>query len=328
MKKLLVIVGPTSTGKTDLALELAKKFGGELISADSRQIYQGMDIGTGKLSVNSKHAAGAAAFADAKVKIKKAEGYWVVDGIKIHLYDLIKPDENYSVAEFQQEAYKSINEIQSRRKLPILVGGTGLYVQAVVEGLKIPKVPPEPKLREKLERKTTETLLTALKEVDQVTYQTIDQANRRRIIRALEVYHSTGETISSQKTKFKVGFDVLIIGLTSDRQELYRKADQRIESWFASGKFQSEVKELLKRYSPSLPSFTSLGYQDMVSYIEKRISLNEAIQRTSFKHHGFIKRQLTWFRKMKNIRWYDIKTLHREKLVKEIEDWLGKAADA
>src|SRR3989344_6637638 len=293
MKKLLAIVGPTGTGKTDLALELAKQFNGEIISADSRQIYTGMDIGTGKEIRNSKH------------EIRKSEGLWVVDGVPIYLYDVIDPDQSFSVAEFQQLAYKKIDEIHKQSKLPILVGGTGLYVRAVIQGLKIPQVQPDKRLRKRREKKPLATLLKELEEVDPKAYLKVDKSNPRRVIRALEVYYKTGQTIVSLAKKYKPNFGSPIIGLTAPREILYEKADKRIESWFEKG-FIDEVKRLLKKYPPSLSSMSSLGYRQVISYLEKKTTLAEAIQRTKFDHHSYIRRQLTWFKKEPNIFWFDI----------------------
>jgi len=312
MKKLVVIVGPTGTGKTSLGLELAKKFSGELISADSRQVFASMDVGTGKIEVGEENA-----------KIEKGKGFWLVDQIPIHLYDVVHPDESYSVAIFQQAAYESIEQISQRRKLPILVGGTGLYIQAVVEGLKIPKAAPDLRLRERLEKKSTENLLANLKEVDPETFEKVDKNNRRRLVRALEVFSLTGEPISALKQKFKVDFDTLIIGLSTERGKLYESTDRRIESWFRTGAFQEEVKKLLEKYDQNLPSFTSLGYQDVVNLVLGKSRLEEAIQRTKFKHHKFIRAQLTWFRKMNGVNWFDSDS-SKEEIVELVQTWLGK----
>lgn len=310
MKKLLVIVGPTGTGKTGLALDIAKKFSGEIVSADSRQIYQGMDVGTGKV--------------DPGVEIEKHDGFWVVNGVKIHLFDLIKPDESFSVANFQKLAFEKINLITEAGKLPILVGGTGLYVQAVVEGLKIPKVPPDERLRAELDKKSTGRLLAMLEEVDKKTFEKIDRENRRRIIRALEVSHKLGKPFSSVKEQVKIDFDTLILGLISERQNLYDRVDKRIESWFKNGDFEKEVDDLLKNYPEDLPSFTSLGYQDVVGFLKKRLNRDEAIQRTKFKHHSYIRRQMTWFRKTRSVEWLDIANLEKENLYSKINNWLEK----
>ena len=311
MKKLLAIVGPTGTGKTDLALELAKQFNGEIISADSRQIYTGMDIGTGKEIRNSKH------------EIRKSEGSWVVDGVPIYLYDVIDPDQSFSVAEFQQLAYKKIDEIHKQSKLPILVGGTGLYVRAVIQGLKIPQVQPDKRLRKRFEKKPLGALLKELEEVDPKAYLKVDKSNPRRVIRALEVYYKTGKTLSSLAKKYKPNFGSLIIGLTAPREILYEKADKRIESWFEKG-FIDEVKRLLKKYPPSLSSMSSLGYRQVISYLEKKTTLAEAIQRTKFDHHSYIRRQLTWFKKEPNIFWFDISgNSFDQDIHKLIVNWLG-----
>lgn len=313
MEKLLVICGPTGTGKTDLALQLARKFNGEIVSADSRQVYSGMDIGTGKEIESSK------------TKIIKEKGKWVVKDVPIHLYDTINPDQRFSLAVYQQLALEKIKEIQSRNKLPILVGGTGLYIQAVTEGLKIPKAPPDQKLREQLENTEIGELLDELKEVDEKTYDKIDKNNKRRIVRALEVFRQTGESFSSLQEKYlKIDFDILKIGLTADRETLYQTSDQRVDNWFVQG-FVEEVKALLKKYTPELTSMSSLGYRQVGMYLNKQISLEESKQRMKFDHHGYIRRQLTWFKRDRSINWYDIKMENLENEVAFlVEEWHNK----
>ncbi len=322
MKKLLVIVGPTGTGKTKLAIKLAKEFNGEIVSADSRQIYKGMDIGTGKgINLSSDQVT------------EKKEGFWIVDGIPIHLYDLVTPDKTFSVAEYQQLAYKKIDEIHGKNKslrdlpssevkLPILVGGTGLYIRAVVQGLKIPQVPPDKKIRERLGKRHLSQLSEELEEVDPKAYQKIDKSNRRRVIRALEVFYKTGKPISSLQKKYQPNFEALRIGLTAPRDFLYQKTDARIDSWIKHG-FVEEVKTLLKKYPASLPSMSSLGYRQAASYLQKKISLEEGVRRIKFDHHGFIRRQLTWFRQEPNINWFDISQNFFEKEVfRTVREWL------
>ena len=310
MKKLLVIVGPTGTGKTDFAIKLAKEFNGEIISADSRQVYEEMDIGTGKEVPNSK------------IKIKKSNGCWIVNDVPIHLYDLIKPDKTFSVAEYQQLAYTKINEIHKRDKLPILVGGTGLYVRAVVQGLKVPGVAPDKSFRRKLEKKPLDSLLKELEKVDQKAYMKIDKSNPRRVIRALEVYYKTGKTISSLQKKYQPDFNILRVGLTAPREILYQKADSRIDKWFKHG-FIEEVELLLEKYSSELPSMSSLGYRQVVSYLDKNISLQEAVMRIKFDHHGFIRRQITWFKKEPDIHWFDVSdSSFEEEITAVTNQWL------
>lgn len=293
MQKLLVICGPTGTGKTDLALKLAKKFNGEIVSADSRQVYIGMDIGTGKEIANSE------------LRVKSEKGKWVVNDIPIHLYDVVNPDERFSLAEYQQLALEKIKEIHSRNKLPILVGGTGLYIQAVTEGLNIPKAPPDFKLRERLENERIEVLLSDLEKFDPKTYQKIDKNNKRRIVRALEVYYQLGEPFSKLQEKYKVNFDVLKIGLSAERNTLYQKVDKRIEQWFENG-FVEEVKILIRKYSPNLVSMSSVGYRQAAMFIQGKLDLSSAKMRMKFDTHGYIRRQLTWFKRDPSINWYDI----------------------
>lgn len=315
MKKLLVIGGPTGTGKTDLAIKLAKKFDGEIISADSRQLYVGMDIGTGKsFQVNKDHPV---------INQEKFNSYWIVDGIPIYLYDIITPDKTFSVAEYQQIAYKKIKQIQNKGKLPILVGGTGLYIRAVVQGLKVPQVKPDQKIRDKLDKQLLSSLLHDLEQVDPKTYLGIDKHNKRRVIRALEVYYKTGKPISSLAKKYKPDFEILSLGLTAGREYLYKRADDRIDLWFEQG-FVAEVSSLLKKYKQTLPSMTSIGYRQVSAYLDKKISKEEAIKRIKFDHHGYIRRQLTWFKKEPFVIWFDISDPGYDKRIFEkIEKWKG-----
>ena len=264
-----------------------------------------MDIGTGKKNLNSKS------------EIKKFKDHWLVDGIPIYLYDIFDPNKTFSVAQFQQIAYKKIREIQEKKKLPILVGGTGLYVRSVVQGLKIPNIPPDPELRSKLERKSLESLLNELEEVDTKAYLKVDKRNKRRVIRALEIFHKTGKTISKLQTFYKPDFESLIIGLTAKREYLYEKVDKRITEWVKSG-FVEEVKSLLKDYSIKDQAMNSLGYRQIASYIYGNLSLEEAIQRIKFDHHGYIRRQLTWFKKEPNIFWFDISSSEFKKEVQKL----------
>lgn len=311
VKKLLVIAGPTATGKTALALELAKKFNGEIISADSRQIYQSMDIGTGKEIKN------------AGTRIQKSQGKWIVDDTPIYLYDLVTPDKTFSVAQFQQLAYQTIGETHEKNKLPILVGGTGLYVRAVTEGLKIPKVAPNKKLRRRLESRSLASLLRELQNVDPETYEKIDKFNTRRVIRALEIYHQVGEPASKLKGKFKVNYDILKVGLTSNRNYLYERADKQVDNWFERG-FIEEVRNLLKKgYRETFTSLTSLGYRQVVMLLHQKITLEESKQRIKWEQHSYIRRQITWFKKETNINWFDIAEVGFKKDIgKLVSRWL------
>jgi tRNA dimethylallyltransferase len=313
--KLLVIIGPTGTGKTDLAISLAKKYNGEIISADSRQLYKDMDIATGKEVTELRSG-----------KAEKKDGYWSVKGVKIHLYDLLDPKETYSVAQYQQKALEIIRSLQDTGKLPILVGGTGLYIQAVTEGLKIPKTAPDLKLRKELEASSPEELYKKLQAVDPKTAERIDENNPHRLVRALEVYELTGQSISDLQDKYKVDFDLLMIGLTGSRERLYENADKSVAEWVEQG-LAEETKNLLEKgLDPKLPAMTALGYRQITMSLEKKISMGEAIQRIKFDLHGYIRRQLTWFKRDGRIQWFDIEDQEFEnEVTKLVEGWYNRS---
>lgn len=286
--KIIIILGPTASGKTELAVELAKKFNGEVISADSRQVYRGMDIATGK---PKKYQ-----MPNIKCQILK------IDGIYHHLFNIVNPDEDFSAAEYKELAVKKIKEIQKRGRFPFLVGGTGLYIKAVIDNLNIPRVPADKKLREKLEQKSTEELIRLIGQKDSITAKTIDVKNRRRLIRALEVAILTGRSFSSQQKKGKRLFDVLQIGIDIPRAELYRRIDERVEKMIKEGLVE-ETQKLLKKYPPSLPSMSGIGYKEISQYLAEEITLKEAAQKIKNRTHNYARRQLTWFRKDKRINW-------------------------
>ncbi|MCX7589425.1 MAG: tRNA (adenosine(37)-N6)-dimethylallyltransferase MiaA [bacterium] len=291
--KIIVIVGPTASGKTALAIQLAKKFNGEIISADSRQIYRGMDIGTAKAT-------------------KKEQKI-----IKHYLIDIKNPNQNYTVANFKKDAFLAINKILKNKKLPFLVGGTGLYVQAVVDNLDIPKVKPNKKLRLKLEKELNKYgkkyLFNKLVLLDPEAQYIVDPNNPRRIIRALEICILTGKPFSSQRKKKDRAFNVLKLGINLPKSLLYEKIDKRVDLMIKKGLIK-EVKRLIEEYGKNHQSFDAIGYREIIDYLDKKISKNEAI--TQIKHNTklFAKRQLTWFKKDKEINWVD-NSIEAEKLV-------------
>lgn len=301
LKPLIVILGPTASGKSELAIDLAHKFNGEIISADSRQIYRGMDIGTGKYprteTLDLKYAVSSP---DAKITSARP---LLIGGIQNYFIDIANPDQDFTLAQFKKAAIYKINEIHSRGKLPFLVGGTGLYISSIVDNLKIPKAAPNEKLREKLEKMTTPEMAANLKKLDIDAYQTIDKKNRRRLIRALEVILSTGKTFSSQKSKGKPLFDTLEIGIETRREELYRKIEDRIDKMIKLG-LEEEVRNLLDAgYSRNLPSMSGIGYKQMIMYLNEEISFKEAIRLIKRDTRRYARRQMTWFRRNKNIHW-------------------------
>jgi len=272
--RLVAIVGPTGSGKTEWAKKLALKFNGRVISADSRQVYKGMDIGT------------------AKDKSFKQE-----------LVDIIEPFEKFSVADFQRLANNLINQYFQMKALPILCGGTGLYLYAVLYGYVMPGLKEESEeLRNKLEKFTTEKLYAKLKEVDPKAALRIDPQNKRRIIRALEVTMLSEKPFSEWGRKIKPKFDALIIGIKMDRQTLYSKIDARIEQMIKNGLVE-EVRHLITKYRQDLPAFNTIGYKEIIDYLKGRMTLGEAIRKIKINTHAYVRRQDTWFRKNPDIKW-------------------------
>lgn len=287
MRELLIaIVGPTAIGKTGLALDLAQKLNGIIVNADSRQIYQYMDIGTAKPSIAERSM------------------------VPHRLFDIIGPDEDFSIATYQEMAYKTIEDIHKQGKLPFLVGGSGQYVWGVLEGWNIPRVPPNAKIRRDLSnRAKTEgnmAIHRELEEIDPRSAKQIDPRNVRRVIRALEVYQLTGKRFSDLKVKDPPEWDILIIGLTCERTELYRRIDDRVEMMIEDG-FVREVRDLLDRgYSLDLSSMSSLGYREIGKYLEGEIDLVDAIDRIKYETHRYARQQYTWFRSDDDrIHWFE-----------------------
>ncbi len=285
MNNLIAIVGPTAVGKSRLALRLSQKFNGEIVSADSRQIYRYMDIGTAKPG--------------------RQELYLIPH----HLIDIIKPDEVFSLAQYQQLANRAINTICQHQNLPLLVGGSGQYLWSVVEGWGIPKVPPDPDLRYKLEEKAArdggEELYRELTMRDPVAAGRIDRHNIRRVIRALEI--SKANNKSRRKPEKTTPYNILIIGLTMDRTELYRRIDSRIDRMIERGLVE-EVKKLIDMgYNLDLPSMSGIGYRQIGEFLEGKKTLEAAIQQIKFESHRLVRQQYNWFSpKDDRIRWFDI----------------------
>lgn len=288
MKHLIAIVGPTATGKSKLALDLAQIFDAEIVNADSRQVYRGMDIGTAKPSPEERALV----------------PHW--------LLDLVDPDENFSLALYQELAYKAIQDIQQRGKLAILVGGSGLYVWSVIEGWQIPRVPPNPELRRNLEKKAKNqgslALYQELQQLDPLAAQRIDPRNLRRVIRALEVCQLAGIPFSQLKRKESPPFSNFILGLTTQREELYQRIDARVDQMVEQG-LVAEVQGLISRgYGLNLPSLSSIGYRQIGRFLRGEVSLPMAVQQIKFETHRFARHQYGWFRlDDPRIHWLDIK---------------------
>lgn len=310
--KLIVILGPTASGKTEIAIKLAKKFGGEIVSADSRQIYKGMDVGTAKPSrVQSEKLKTESQ--NSKLKTKKNEEAFIVKNISHYLIDIINPDEDFSLAKYKKLAIKIIKDIQKRKKIPFLVGGTGLYISSIVDNLEIPKVKPDKSIRKKLEAKNAEDLFQKLKKLDSKAAENIDSKNKRKLVRALEVCLITKKTFSSQQGRGEPLFDFLQIGVKIPREKLYKKINQRVDQMIRMG-LEKEVKKLMdKGYDLNLTSMSGLGYKQMKKYLKNKSStfskaldkiyLQETIESIKTETRHYAKRQMTWFKRDERIEW-------------------------
>jgi tRNA dimethylallyltransferase len=300
---LVVILGPTAVGKTDLSILLAERLGGEIVSADSRLFYRGMDIGTAKPSI------------EARARMPH------------HLIDVADPDEVWSLAKFQDAANDAILDIHSRGRLPMLVGGTGQYLRAVIEGWDIPRTKPDKHLRKALndwaEQIGAHELHYRLTILDPQAAAKIDPRNVRRTVRALEVIFHTGKLFSEQRSVRQSPYDALVVGLTRDREELYQRVDTRIQDMLASG-FVAEVSDLLSQgYSPSLATLSAIGYREIVAYLQGEISLDEAQERMKRQTRVFIRRQANWFKPDDpNIHWFDASRQPIDAIETLIQNWL------
>jgi len=284
---ILVIVGPTGSGKTSLALTIAKRTPAEILSADSRQVYRYLTIGTAKPSA---------------AELKEAKHYFI---------DEILPDQHFSAGEFGVEGRKIIGDIVKRKKLPIVVGGTGLYVRSLVDGLFAGpgrKEDLRDDLEARLESEGAEVLLEELRRVDPEAAARMLPSNQRRIIRALEVYYATGKPISQHhdEHKKKKIFNPVFVGLHWERKRLYERIDSRVEKMLAAG-FVDEVKNLLSRgYDDRLKSLQTVGYKEVFAFLREEIAIDRMAELMKQNTRRFAKRQLTWFRKDERIRWFDI----------------------
>lgn len=301
--KILIICGPTSTGKTTLAINLAKKFDGEILSADSRQVYKGMDIGTGKdLPVGAK----------LKTPWFWKFGYYEIDGgingsaVKIWGYDLADPKNEFSVSQYLKFADKIITDIIKRKKLPILVGGTGLYIKAVIDGIPTAEIPKNEKLRKNFSKKTVAELYEMLAQLDSIragNMNASDRKNPRRLIRAIEI------ATSKKKPKDRITrqvFDSLFIGFTASQEVLFSQIEKRVEDRLSKG-LEAEIRKLLKnKVTWKSQSMSSLGYGQWGEYFFGKKSKNEVISNWVQEEKQYAKRQMTWFKKDKRIIWFDI----------------------
>lgn len=284
-KRIIVIVGPTAVGKTSLSISLARRLDGEIISGDSMQVYRGMDIGT--------------------AKIRPEE----MDGIPHHLIDIRNPDETYSAAEFKRDVNEKVTEITEKNRIPILVGGSGLYIQAALYDFNFSDIPRDEKWTEKLMKEAGEDgidrIYRKLKEVDPEQAEKIHPNNHRRIIRALEIYEATGKTKTEweKEQKRESPYDPLIIGLTMEREKLYEQINRRVDQMMENGLLE-EVETLYRQGYENTQAMKAIGYKEFIPYLEGEIMLEDAIETLKRNSRRFAKRQYTWFRNKLPVTWY------------------------
>ena len=283
--KVIVICGPTASGKTALSIEVAKKINGEIISCDSMQIYKDMNIGTAKPT---------------KEEMGK---------IKHYLIDYVLPTERYSVAEYKKDAKKAIKEVIEKGKTPIIVGGTGLYVDSLIYEIEYPEIKFDEEYRKKLEKEVEEEGLEKLyekaKKIDPIAIQKISKTDKKRIQRVLEIYHATGKTKTEQEIisrQKEPEYAYKVYGLLWDRQKLYDRINLRVDIMIEQGLIE-EVKTILKKYSEFPTAMQGLGYKEVVQYLNKEITKEEMIEKIKQETRRYAKRQMTWFRKNKQIIW-------------------------
>ena len=275
--KVIAVVGPTASGKTKMAIDLAKQIDGEVISADSRYVYKGFNIASAKPTLEE------------------------MDGIPHHLIDIVEPEVDYSVANFYDDAKSKIYEISERGKTPIVAGGTGLYFRVLLENYDLPRVEENPKLRAELELKEKEDLLSELKKLDIITYERIKDANKRRIVRALEVIKILGKPFSDLSIEKEPEFDVeWKMPYIESREILYERINRRVDEMVKLGVVE-ETKNLLEKHGRIKNFVSTIGYKEILTYLDGEATLEEALDKLKQHSRNYAKRQLTWFRRNPNL---------------------------
>ena len=285
--KVIVICGPTASGKTALSIELAKKINGEIISCDSMQIYKYMDIGTAKPTLEEQKE------------------------LKHHLIDFVEPNQRYSVAEYKKDAEKSIEEILSKGKTPIIVGGTGLYVDSLIYGIEYPEIELDEEYRKQLEKeieeKGLESLYNKAKEIDSKAMEKISPNDKKRIMRVLEIYIATGKTKTEQEIESRtheVKYDYKVFAIKMDREKLYERINKRVDLMVKKGLIE-EVQNILKKYDKFPTAMQGLGYKEVVEYLDGKTTKEEMIDKIKMQTRRYAKRQITWFKKNKQTVWIE-----------------------
>ncbi|MBQ8299662.1 MAG: tRNA (adenosine(37)-N6)-dimethylallyltransferase MiaA [Clostridia bacterium] len=296
--KVIVIVGPTASGKTSASIKLAKQIGGEIISADSMQIYKEMTIGTAKPTIEE------------------------MEGIPHYLIDVVSPDETFNVTKYKEFAEKAIEEILAKGKTPIIVGGTGLYVSTLINGIEFAEVGEDFEYRDEMtkmaEEKGSEYIHDLLKKVDPDAADAIEVNNVRRVIRALEIYKLTGKTKTEldKESRKEVKYDYKVYGIETPREELYNRINVRVDKMFEEG-LLDEVRNVKTKYKISSTAIQGLGYKEVIEYIDGKVSYDEMVDKLKMETRRYAKRQLTWFRREEKIKWFGLNEIV-EKILEEI----------
>lgn len=305
MNKIITIIGPTGIGKSKLALTIAQLFDGEVISADSRQVYRYMDIGTAKPTKQEMSVT------------------------PHHLIDIIDPDEAFGLSDYQEQCKKTIDNIIERRRLPIMAGGSGQYVWSVLENWEIPRVVPDNEYRNQLEQRARdegqEVLFHELEKINPEAAKKVDRLNLRRVIRALEINNSAAESNKCKSVKNKPLYNSLIIGLTTERKEVYRRIDSRVDVMITNGLID-EVRGLIEKgYSSELPSMSGIGYRQIGMFLKDEISKEEAVQQMKYESHRYVRGQYNWFKlKDDRIKWFDIQCNIKTQITELVKIFLGQ----
>jgi tRNA dimethylallyltransferase len=291
--RVVVVLGATATGKTSLAIRIASSFGGEVVSADSRYFYRGMNVGTAKPDRGEQA------------------------GIPHHLIDIREPWESYSLATYLDDAYTAVEDIGRRGSLPVVAGGTPQYLRAFLEGWRVPHVPPDDDLRDELNALDASLLHARLQAVDPVSADRIGPHNRRRLVRALEIFEKLGQPMSTVAGRTPPPYRFLAIGLTQERQQLYQRIDQRVAEMYAKG-WIAEVRDLSERgITANMPSMSAHGYREALDVVQGTASIDDAIERTRFMIHKYVRHQETWFRRFEGVRWLDSSDPNHSRLALE-----------
>lgn len=318
LPKIIAVVGATASGKTDLGLELARAFSGEVLAVDSRTVYRGMDIGTAK--PEGGWQTSTAKKGDISGLFQEGRAF-TVGGIPHWGVDIAEPSEDYSVAEFVAYADRTIAGILSRGHVPVLVGGTGLWFDAVIDRLAIPDVPPDETLRRSLDEQTEDDLFARYAALDPEGAEVIDRYNKRRLIRAIEVCEKTGKPFSTLRTRGEPAYDAFWIGLEVPRAALNERIDARVEAMVASG-LVDEVRRLREEVGCEVPAMSGIGYRQLCLFLDGHIKLKDAVELTKRDTRQYAKRQMTWFKRNDRIHWVK----KPEDGVRLVQEWLSERA--